>query len=62
MSTVAVIDIENFGLLVKDSAQISQDVLAPLVQEVKQVLTTRGFCYLKNHGIDETLVRDYSSS
>ena len=52
MATIPVIDFAAFGLNVENGAEISDDALKPLGGEIKSVLSTIGFCYLKQHGID----------
>ena len=59
MATYPVIDFAAFGLTVGNGDEISDDALEPLGDEVKSVLSTIGFCYLKHHDINEALVRDF---
>ena len=59
MANIPVIDFAAFGLKVENSDEISDDALKPLGDEIKSVLSTIGFCYLKDHGIDEALVQDF---
>ena len=59
MATIPVIDFGAFGLKVKNGSEIGDDALKSLGDEVKSVLSTVGFCYLKNHGVNEDLVKDY---
>ena len=59
MASIPVIDFADFGLNVKTGDGISDDALKALGNEVKRVLSTFGFFYLKNHGVDETLINDF---
>ena len=58
-TTIPVIDFADYGLKEKTGTEVSDATLQSLGDEVKSVFSTIGFCYLKNHGIDETLVRDF---
>ena len=59
MATISVIDFADFGLKVTNDDEISDITLKTLGTEVKSVLSTFGFCYLKDHGVDEKLVIDF---
>ena len=59
MSDIPIIDFEAYGLHVENTADVSEDTLKALGDKVKQVFSTIGFCYLTNHGVDESLVNDF---
>lgn len=58
MSRIAAIDFGDCGLHVKES-DICKDTLKTMGLKVKNALYNDGFCYLKNHGVDENLINDY---
>ena len=62
MASIPVIDFADFGLNVKTGDGISDEALKALGNEVKRVLITFGFFYLKNHGVDETLNKRFYES
>ena len=55
----AVIDFKEYSLDIKDEAQVKEDTLKTLGKQVVNVFKKYGFCYLKNHGVDEKLLEDY---
>ena len=59
MASISVVDFANFGLDIKTGDSVSDDALKTLGTEVKCALSTFGFCYLKNHGVDEMLINDF---
>ena len=59
MASIPVVDFAAFGLKVENGDAIRDEALKPLGDEVKSMLITIGFCYLKHHGIDEALVDDF---
>ena len=59
MTTLPVIDFGGYGLNIKDEIKGNSDTLKTLGKEFKDVFTTVGFCYLKNHGINLELVNTF---
>jgi hypothetical protein len=53
---IPVIDFAVFGLGVPDPDSVSEEQLKPVSESVYKALSTLGFCYLTNHGVDEKLV------
>ena len=56
---IPVIDFSEYGLHVKDTTTVSADTLKTLGLQVKDAFTSVGFCYFKNHGVDEGLITKY---
>ena len=56
---IPIIDFGEYGLNVKDTAGVKADTLTNLGQKVKDAFSSVGFCYLKNHGVDEDLITKY---
>ena len=59
MSEIPILDFSEYGLHVKDPRSVSQDKLRALAKDVVDIFSTTGFCYMKNHGIDEKLLQEY---
>lgn len=59
MSKDFIVDFQNYGLEVTDSSTVSHDVIKDLGDNIVHSLKTYNFCYLKNHGVDEQLLKDY---
>lgn len=59
MSDIPVIDFADTGLHSKDATKVSTQVLRDLGVKLKRYFSSGGFCYLKNHGVDEKLLSDY---
>ena len=53
---IPIIDFSEYGLAVKDTKTVSGDTLKALGLQVKDAFSSVGFCYLKNHGVDELLI------
>ena len=56
---VPIVDFQDAAYSHGDMSQIKEDVIKKLGKNVVQTLKTHGFCYLKNHGVDDKLVEDY---
>ena len=54
MDNIAVIDL---GL--KDNLYTDKDRLLSMGKEMNQALSSTGFCYLTNHGVDQTLIKSF---
>ena len=54
-----VIDFKDYGIGVEDSANVTADILKDIGKRIIDNFKTYGFCYLKNHGIDENLLNEY---
>ena len=59
MACVPVIDFQEYGLLVEDTSKVSIEALKSLGKRLVDAFKIYGFCYLKTHGVDETLIKDY---
>ena len=59
MSEIPILDFSEYGLHVKDTRSVSQDKLRGLAKDVVNIFSMTGFCYMKNHGIDEKLLQAY---
>ena len=55
----AIVDFKDYGLAVKYASQVNAETLKALGKKVVDVFKRFGFCYLKNHGVDEKLLEDY---
>ena len=53
---VPVIDFAVYGLHVSDADSVLDSQLKTLASEFYDVLSTVGFCYIKNHGIPKDSV------
>ena len=54
-----VIDFKAYGLGVEDISQISEETLKTLGKRVVDCLQTYNFCYLKNHGVKQSLLEEF---
>ena len=54
-----VIDFKEYGLSADVSADVKDDILKAIGNRIIDKFKTYGFCYLKNHGVDQTLLEDY---
>ena len=59
MAKSSIIDFEAYGLDLKDETTVSETVLKPLGNQLKEVLSADGYCYLKNHGIKDKLIAEF---
>ena len=59
MSADMIVDLQAYGLNVKDISSVDTDTIKALGKQVIDNFKTNGFCYLKNHGIDEKLLEKY---
>ena len=59
MSADRIVDLQAYGLNVKDISSVDTDTIKALGKQVIDNFKTNGFCYLKNHGIDEKLLEEY---
>ena len=59
MSNELVVDFQEYGLEIVDSSIASPEKLKELGDKIVHCFKTYGFCYLKNHGVDEELLKDY---
>ena len=54
-----VVDFKEYGLEIVDPSTASLDKLKELGEKIVNCFKTNGFCYLKNHGVNEELLKDY---
>ena len=59
MMTDCVVDFQEYGLNIKDSANANHDTIRSLGKTIVDKFKAHGYCYLKNHGIDEQLLNEY---
>ena len=59
MASAPIIDFKECGLNVEDFSAVSNATLKTLGKTIIDAFKTYGFCYLKNHGVDEDLILDY---
>ena len=59
MAKQSVIDFQDYGLNVDDISGASEETLKACGKNIVSVIKTYGYCYLKNHGVDENLLNDY---
>ena len=51
MAQSSIINFEAYGLDLKDETTVSETVLKPLGNQLKEVLSAAGFCYLKIYSL-----------
>lgn len=54
-----IVDFGDYGLDTEDISLVSDEKISELGKSIVQILKTHNFCYLKNHGIKQQLIRDY---
>ena len=59
MSASNIVDFHEYGLDVQDTSTVDQDAIKAVGKQVVGGFKTHGFCYLKHHGVNETLIDDY---
>lgn len=59
MATERVIDFGVHGSFGKDGLDADNESIKSLGKEIVNAFKVNGFCYLKNHGIDENLIKEY---
>ena len=59
MSNDFLVDFQEYGLEVENTFTVSKDTVKALGDKVVNAFKNYGFCYLKNHGVDEELLKDY---
>ena len=59
MSEEIVIDFHEYGLQAADISTVSENTVKALGERILHAFKTFGFCYVKNHGVDEALITDY---
>lgn len=59
MAAENVIDFREFGLNVENISNVGEDKIKTIGKTVVDCFKTYGFCYLKNHGVDQKLLEDY---
>lgn len=59
---VPIIDFHDAGDSHEDMSQVNEDIIKRLGKNVVQTLKSYGFCYLKNHGINDKIVSDYMAA
>ncbi|KAL5009739.1 hypothetical protein ScPMuIL_012044 [Solemya velum] len=58
-SEIPVIDFAIYGLNNANTSSANQDEVKCLAASINAALENIGFCYLKNHGVPETLLKEY---
>ena len=59
MSSKPVIDFESYGLKVEDASKVDDGTIKRLGDEIVHAFKQFGYCYIKNHGIDERFIKEY---
>ena len=59
MSLSKIVDFQAYGLKEADISKVDDDTVKALGKQVIDNFKTNGFCYLKNHGVDEKLLEEY---
>ena len=59
MSASNIVDFHKYGLDVQDISKVDQSSIRSIGKQLVDGFKTHGFCYLKNHGVNETLIKDY---
>ena len=59
MSGGIVIDFQEYGLQVEDISAVSENTIKTIGKKILQAFKTYGFCYVKNHGVPESLIAEY---
>ena len=59
MSASNIVDFHEYGLDVQDTSAVDQDAIKAVGKQVVDGFNTHGFCYLKHHGVNKTLIDDY---
>ena len=59
MSEDIVIDFQEYGLQVEDISAVSESTIKTIGKKILQAFKTYGFCYVKNHGVPESLIAEY---
>ena len=62
MSEGIVIDFQEYGLHVEDISAVSENTIKTIGKKILQAFKTYGFCYVKNHGVPESLIAEYFSA
>ena len=59
MSLSKIVDFHAYGLKEADISKVGEETINAIGKQVIDNFKTNGFCYLKNHGIDENLLDEY---
>ena len=59
MASAPIVDFKEYGLYVEDITKVSNEALKSLGKTIVDAFKAYGFCYLKNHGVDEDLILEY---
>ena len=59
MSSDIIIDFQSYGLNVKDTSTVDDVTIKSLGEEVVRALKDFGYCYIKNHGVEERFIKNY---
>ena len=59
MATAPVVDFQEYGLIVNAFSKVSNETLQSVGEAIVDAFKTYRFCYVKNHGVDETVVEKY---
>lgn len=53
------VDFNDYGLNVEDISKVSDETIKELGKKIIHAFKTFGYCYVKNHGMDDCLINDY---
>ena len=59
MMSDAVVDFKAYGLDVQDTSGVAEETLKALGKRIIEAFQTYNFCYLKNHGVTETVLGEF---
>ena len=59
MAADKIVDFQEYGLGIKDISTVNKDVVTSLGKQIIDNFKTYGYCYLKNHGVDEKILNGY---
>ena len=62
MSRYLVIDFESYGLNVKDASTVDDAIIKSLGDDIVHAFKDFGYCYIKNHGIEDSFIENYFSA
>ena len=59
MSATNIVDFHAYGLRIKDTSGADQEAVKAIGKQIVDGFKSHGFCYLKNHGVGDALIKDY---
>ena len=59
MDADKVVDFQDYNVNVKDISKVNPDIIKDIGKQIIHKFKTYGYCYLKNHGLSESLMDDF---